>query len=257
MMMAMLASVALAGPVVINEIRTEEFGSSGTSDTDYFELAGTPGESLSGLTYVVLGGSNDGQIQSVTSLAGLSIQADGFFLAARPGFLLGTPDAELNFTFTTFNKTHLLVSGFTGAFGDDLDTDDDGTLDTLPWGSIVDAVGIVNQTDSSVFGFSHYYGATLGFPDVGPDANDSAGPLHIYRDPDVTGLWKIGPAAPAGLLGEDTPGFPNITDGGNGNGGGNGGGGNPIPLPPAAWAAVPMIVGIAASQKWTRRRGSR
>ena len=31
------------------------------------------------------------------------------------------------------NVTYLLVNGFTGVLGDDLDTNDDGTLDATPW----------------------------------------------------------------------------------------------------------------------------
>ena len=34
--------------------------------------------------------------------------------------------------------TMVLVDGFTGAVGDDLDTDDDGVLDVTPWGTVMD-----------------------------------------------------------------------------------------------------------------------
>ncbi len=38
--------------------------------------------------------------------------------------------------------TLLLVENFSGAFEDDLDTDDDGVLDVEPWDSIVDSVAV-------------------------------------------------------------------------------------------------------------------
>lgn len=235
--------------VHINEIRTEEFGSSGTFDTDYFELAGTPNTSLAGMTYLVLGGgSADGQIQSVTDLSSFSLQSDGLFVAAKTGFLLGSPDAEVNFSFSTFNRTHLLVSGFTGHFGDDLDTNDDGTLDTMPWTTIHDAVSLVNQTDPNAYGYNLYYAGSVGYVDVGPDLNDSAGPLHIYRDPDFGGSWVIGPAAPAGLQAHDTPGSPNNTEILYPPGP------VPIPLPAAAWMGLGMVGLLGTCRKRLMRK---
>lgn len=233
--MGLTAGIGRAAPTVINEVRLEEFQGAGTSDTDYFELAGTPGDSLDGLSYLVIAGTSgtDGQIVSLTPLTGFTIPADGFFVAARPGFLLGTPDAEVNFAFSAGgNRTHLLVSGFSGEFGDDLDTNDDGVLDVIPWTSLLDAVGIVNNPDPESFNYKHYYGEILGYTDVGPDAADPAGPLHVFRDPDATGPWTIGPAAPAGLEGLDTPGAPNDGEV------------EPpaIPLPPTAFAALPILV---------------
>lgn len=238
-------SVIAPAEVRLNEIRTEEFGSSGTFDTDYFELAGTPNTSLTGLTYLVLGGgSADGQIQSVTDLSAFSLQSDGLFVGAREGFLLDTPDAEVNFTFLTFNRTHLLVSGFTGAFGDDLDTDDDGALDETPWTSIFDAVSLVNKSDPNVFGYNYYYAGSLGYIDIGPDVNDSSGPLHIYRDPDFDGSWVIGPAAPAGVQGHDTPGSPNNSEIPYPPPGPT-----PIPLPAAAWMSLGVLGLLGACRK--------
>ena len=57
--------------------------------------------------------------------------ANGFFLANLPA------NALENGTLTL-----LLVDNFTGTFGVDLDTDDDGTFDILPWDEIVDSVAV-------------------------------------------------------------------------------------------------------------------
>ena len=40
------------------------------------------------------------------------------------------------------NVTHLLVANFFGTNGQDLDLDDDGTLDEEPWLAVVDAIGL-------------------------------------------------------------------------------------------------------------------
>ncbi|MHC4067821.1 MAG: hypothetical protein ACYSUI_25410, partial [Planctomycetota bacterium] len=68
----------------INEIRIDHFG----ADVDeYFELTGPASESLEGLTYVVIGDASGsgagGGIDAAVDLSGLSIPADGFFLAAE------------------------------------------------------------------------------------------------------------------------------------------------------------------------------
>jgi hypothetical protein len=46
----------------------------------------------------------------------------------------------------------LLVSGFTGAAGQDLDTNDDGIFETTPWGSIVDSIAWNEGTGTALAG---------------------------------------------------------------------------------------------------------
>lgn len=193
--------VSVANAAVINEIRIDQ---PGADNDEYFELFGTPGESLDSLTYLVIGdgGSGSGTIESVTSLAGLSFGATNYFVAAESTFTLGTADfttSSLNFE-NGDNVTHLLVSDFTGANGDDLDTDDDGTLDVTPWSSVSDAVSLVEDP----MGGDQFYGSTLGGSDIGPSGTFV--PAHVYRSPDG-GAFAIGEFDPVG--GFDTPGGPN------------------------------------------------
>ena len=47
----------------------------------------------------------------------------------------------------------LLVKDFTGSPGTDLDTDNDGVLDSTPWDSIVDAVAVSDGGSSD----RHYF----------------------------------------------------------------------------------------------------
>ncbi len=168
------ASNACAPPPVavdINELRIDQPGS---DNDEYFELAGSAGTSLDGLTYLVIGdgAGGSGVIEAVVDLAGQSIPADGFFLTAESSFTLGTPDltAFLNFE-NSDNVTHLLVQGFTGSNGDDLDTNDDGTLDSEPWSQLVDCVALIETVGSGDL----TYCATT----VGPDG--SFVPGHVFR----------------------------------------------------------------------------
>ncbi len=184
----------------INEIRIDQ---SGINNDDYFELAGTEGESLDGLSYIVIGSSTDdgsGVIKSVIDLSGQTIPPDGFFLVAEDTFTLSTADltAALNFE-NGDNVTHLLVEGFTGAVDDDLDADDDGMLDVMPWTAIVDSVAIIENPN----GGDQVYSQLT----VGPDGTDAPG--HVFRDPDVAGLFQIGILDAADANADDTPGMEN------------------------------------------------
>jgi len=185
----------------LNEIRIDQGG----SDYDeYFELAGNPGESLDGLTYVVIGDgtTGSGTIECVVPLDGLSIGAVGFFLYVESSYTTtcgDTPDymdagTPLNFE-NSDNVTHMLVSGFTGANADDLDIDDDWTLDVTPWSAIVDWVSLVESVGTG----DAYYSPNL----VGPDGIYVPG-LSLVCD----GTWVFGDF---GLCVNDSPGMDNAT----------------------------------------------
>ena len=185
--------------VRINEIRIDQPG----SDLDeYVELAGPPGTTLDGLSYLVIGdgASGSGTLEEVIDLAGHAIGGDGFFVVAEKTFTPGIADliTALNFE-NSDNVTHLIVSGFTGADGDDLDADDDGALDSPPWDGIIDLVAVIEEPNPPSGTEFHY-----GPPQVGPDGG--AVPAHVYRcSPSL--VWRVGPFDPA--AGVDTPGAVN------------------------------------------------
>lgn len=195
--LALLATPALA--VTLNEIRIDQ---TSTDNQEYFELLGTPGESLGNLTYIVIGDGTGGSgvIESVTSLAGKVVGTDGYFLGVETSFgtpLCGdTPDAifgtTLNFE-NSDNVTHLLVAGFTGANAQDLDTNDDGILDVTPWSGIIDSVAAVISTTSGDKIYSNRI--------VGPDGTFAPGLILI-----CDGYWVIGDFD---LCVHDTPGMSN------------------------------------------------
>ena len=169
-----------AQAVSINEIRIDNVG----GDTDeYFELAGLPGTSLDGYTYIVIGDGvgGTGTIENVTDLTGQVIQADGFLAVHKAGTVgvCAGYDVDLTLNFENGdNVTHMLVTDFTGAKDDDIDVDDDGVIDNAPWGAIVECVGFVSPPDASLL-----YCDTQ----VGPDGTYVPG--HIFK---CGGDWFIG-----------------------------------------------------------------
>ena len=203
-LLATLGASSLSAQVVINEIRIDQ---GGTDDDEFFELAGPPGTSLAGLTYLVLGDSalGSGVIEQVTTLTGNVIPPSGFFVAAESTFTLGTADLTTTLNFeNTDNVTHLLVSGFTGALNGDLDTNDDGILDSTPWTAVLDRVAIIEE-DNPPASTEYHYGPPL----IGPDLGFVPG--GVYRSPDGAAAlsgWNIGDFDDPSLT--DTPGAPNL-----------------------------------------------
>ncbi len=201
--------VVRAVPIVtINEMRVDQ---PSTDNDEYFELHGASGESLSGLTYVVIGDTSNppdqcGIIEAIVNLTGTTIPGDGYFLCVEDTFTMGGGLASadlilsgagngLNFE-NADNVTHLLVRGFTGSNGQNLDTNDDGVLDVTPWSGVLDQVSLVGPAAGDCT-----YAAT-----VGPDGNFSPG--HVYRCPNGIGAWNVGPFD-FNVGGRDTPGSPN------------------------------------------------
>ena len=149
------------------------------------------------------GTGGSGVIEAVVDLSGQSVPASGYFVAAESTFTLGTADLTTSLNFeNSDNVTHLLVTDFSGANGDDLDTDDDGVLDVTPWTAIVDLIALIEE-ENPASGTEYHYGP----PTVGPDG--AFVPGHAYDCPEG---WQIGAFDPAG--GDDTPGASNSCGGG-------------------------------------------
>lgn len=198
--------------ITINELRinapTEVPGNG-----EYFELfSDVPNASLDGLSLIVLGdlpAEGSGAIEEVISLDGLVMNGNFFVMAGNGTTLVEAPDEmrALNFE-NNDNLTFLLVSGFTGAEGDDLDTDDDGSLDASPWEVILDGLALVIDGDTPPSISEFEYATNLGFPVLGP-AGDFV-PGHVFRSPDGSGVFNIGGFDPDSDDGADTPGMENV-----------------------------------------------
>jgi len=188
----------------INEIRISQ---PGPDFDEYFEIAGPPGFVLNSVQYIVVGATpfaippaQNGFVQTVIDLDGVTIPSNGILLVAKSTFTLGTPDVVANFSFTELrNVTHMLVVGFTGQEGDELDTNNDGTLDVTPWDAILCDVAIVIEPNPDGITQDFYYSDNV----VGPDGFFT--PSHVWRCTDTLD-WQIG-AATLGV--DDTPGEPN------------------------------------------------
>ncbi len=190
----------LTQAVTLNEIRSDQ---PGTDVDEYVELSGPAGTSLDGFSLVILGDGSDGDIgviEEVIDLSGQTIPDDGYFLFGQ--LTSATPDFDVDLNLENgAGATFLLVEGVAGNEGDDLDTNDDGTLDANPWSTISDAVGFASGASGDAT-----YAAQLGFEDVGPDGDFRPG--HLFRNRD-DGNWRIGAFDPEG--GFDTPGAINAS----------------------------------------------
>ena len=139
-------------------------------------------------------------VESVTPLQGQRLDPSGYFLArqasARDERL--TRGRILDFHFENAdNVTHLLVRGYHGVVGQDLDYDDDGYLDLEPWDEVLDALALL-ASDPDLAGDRAYSRRRIG-PDHG------FVPTHVFRDGEG---WVMGRYE---LCDEDTPGRSNAT----------------------------------------------
>ncbi|MDA1262067.1 MAG: hypothetical protein O3B75_04130 [Planctomycetota bacterium] len=203
-----LGSNALAVDPVINEIRVDQ---PGIDLSEYVEFKGTPGSSLEGLTLVVMGDDDaasppnqNGTIESVVELSG-NFSSSGFFVLAESTYQFGTADqvAILNFE-NPDNVTFLLVSGFTGSNGQDLDTNNDGILDVLPWTAIISSVALIQTANPDGTNADFVYSTNR----VGPDGTSSPAQIWLCAD---SNTWRIGSSDTT--LGTDSPGVANPTCG--------------------------------------------
>jgi hypothetical protein len=205
-LVAMFALTASAfAQIRMNEIRCDQTG----ADVDeYIELSGPAGAALTGYSLIVLGDTGSsgtcGVIEEVFSFSPYSIQADGYFAVVDgdgaptlTGYDATLGAGTLNFE-NSDNVTYLLVTGFSGTDGSDLDTNDDGVLDSTPWTSLVDHVGINKGTVPNCTTEERLYSTNV----VGPDG--SFAPGHVFR---CGNSWYIGPFDPS--TGVDTPGRAN------------------------------------------------
>ncbi|GAB4574360.1 MAG: ExeM/NucH family extracellular endonuclease [Anaerolineae bacterium] len=124
---------AQAADPVINEF---VFNHTGTDTNEFIEVFGTPNTDYSALTLLEIEGDSTGAgvIDGVFPLG--TTNGAGFWTT---GFLNQLENGTVSV---------LLVEGFTGSARDDLDTNNDGTLDSMPWSRIVDSVAVTDGGSS-------------------------------------------------------------------------------------------------------------
>jgi len=189
---------------VINEFSASTTG----TDVEFIEIFGEPNTDYSAYTVLEIegdfSGTNTGTVDEVINLG--TTDANGFYLVNLPANALENGSLSL-----------LLIKDFTGAFGDDLDTNENGSLDVTPWDAVVDAVSVYDGGASDL---------TYGVPTLGPnyDGVSSFAPGGASRipdgfDTDATSDWIRNDFDLAGIpgyagsitIGEayNTPGAPN------------------------------------------------
>lgn len=149
------------------EPKINEFSASTTgADVEYVEILGAANTDYSAYTVIAIEGDLTGA-GVVDQVIGLGItNASGFYLASLPA------NALENGT-----QSFLLVKDFAGAPGEDLDIDNNGSLDSTPWASVADAVSVSDSDAGDV---------TYSVPVLGPnyDGVSSFAPGGASRFPD-------------------------------------------------------------------------
>ncbi|MBO6824966.1 MAG: choice-of-anchor I family protein [Sneathiella sp.] len=210
---------------IINEF---VFNHTGSDTNEFVEIMGDPNADLSNYWILQIegdGNSTTGVIDSAIQLG--STDADGYWTT---GFLGNE--------FENGTTSLLLVEGFTGAEGDDIDLNDDGTIDNALWTTVVDSVavndgGATDATYANVTLNSGFDGGafTVGGASRIPDGTDTDSASDWVRnDFNLSGIDGNNGAVNDGET-ANTPGTANGEDGGN-NGGNNGGGNTDVPFVP-------------------------
>ncbi|WP_424986112.1 choice-of-anchor I family protein [Microbulbifer sp. S227A] len=158
---------------MISEFQPNPIGSDPANVT--FELSGIAGASLSGTLLSIESDAGDiGVIDSVATISG-TYDANGLLTVTLP-------DLE-NPSFTV-----ALVDTFTGTVGDDLDSDDDGTIDvslaSLGITTVHDAIGVPDSATDQGF----LFGAQLGGVDFAYTGDE---PRLIFRSGSTGDLFAV------------------------------------------------------------------
>lgn len=196
-----------SGPV-INEFSASTTG----TDVEYLEVYGDGDTDYSDLTILQVEGdaSSSARGTVVGSYPVGTTDADGLWLG----------DLAAN-SLQNGTLTLMLVDGWSGAAGEVLDSDQDGTIDATPWTDVVDDVAV----DTGEAGTLTYSSSVLGPNYDGPSSFAPGGASRIPdgTDTDTASDWVRNDFDLAGIEGHgtttlddgealNTPGAPNTTE---------------------------------------------
>ncbi|MBK8020521.1 MAG: ExeM/NucH family extracellular endonuclease [Chloroflexi bacterium] len=174
---------------VINEF---SWSHTGTDTNEYMEVYAEPNTDLSTLTLVIIEGDSGSTLGNLVRAVPVgTTDASGFWWT---GFVATD-------TFQNGSQTGLLVEGFSGTVGTDLDTNNDGTLDSTPWTNILDGVAVndnaaTDKTYTPVVLLPNYDGLSTFIP-------GGASRIPNGTDTDAVADWARNDFELAGI-----PGFP-------------------------------------------------
>lgn len=173
-------------------IRAVFFNPPGTDNgTEYVEISHTASTTLTNMHLLEIeGDGGNGNINSAINLNMYSTGTNGLLLIRDAvTALVPAPSAATNVVVFDFSPdlqngttTFILVTGFTGVVGDDLDPDNDGTLNTTPWASVQ---GAVSATDGGAT--DDQYADDVGGVNL-PDIAAFAAEAIIFYN---SGYWAI------------------------------------------------------------------
>jgi hypothetical protein len=176
--------VGLAANPLLNEF---VFNHVGTDTNEFVEIKGDANTDYSAFAILQIEGdtTSAGIIDSVHTLG--TTDANGYWIT---GFLSNL--------FENGTVTLILVKDFSGSTGNDLDTNNDGVLDSAPWTSIADDVAVF---DGGASDFT-YSGTVLapGFSG-NPFTPGGASRIPDGTDTDTSGDWMVNDFDGAGIPG--------------------------------------------------------
>lgn len=181
------------GPTVTDpKINEFVFNHTGTDTNEYVEVFGDANTDYSAFAILQIEGDGTGAgVIDTVHIVGTT-DTGGYWFT---GFL--------NNAFENGTVTLLLVKDFVGAAGNDLDTDNDGVLDSTPWTSIVDDVAV---SDGGAGDFA-YSGTVLAPGFGGPFTPGGASRIPDGTDTDSVDDWMVNDFDLAGI-----PGFTGTPD---------------------------------------------
>ena len=199
---ALAFAAALAQPAPAQKITEVVFDHAGTDTHEYVEVAANPASVVPpGVADTVLVDLSSYRIVELDGSTAGGGSPGRILHVFQPGQTNGSGLWSTGYLSSTLERpvfTILLVSGFAGTPGDDLDPNDDGVLDVAPWSAVADGVAF---SDGSA-------GRTYAAPVLGPGfdgaatAPGGASRFPYYGDTDSATDWKRND-----FDGEGLPGF--------------------------------------------------
>lgn len=126
------AHTANCGGAILEPTINEFSASTTGTDVEFVEFFGSAETDYSTYTLLEIEGDAGAAVGTVDEVIALgTTDANGLFLVNLPANALENGTLSL-----------LLVKNFSGATGNDLDTDNDGIFDTTPWEALVDSVAV-------------------------------------------------------------------------------------------------------------------
>ena len=171
-------SVPLINEMVINTV--------GTDTNEFVEVLGEPDVDYSGLTLIEIEGDATSAVGTVDEVITLGLtDLNGYWTTGY-----------LNNALENGTITLLLVQGFTGALGADLDTDNNGVFDVTPWTVIVDSIAINDGGATDVS-----YSTLILLPNFDGNTNAVGGASRIPNGVDTNAVadWMRNDYDGAGL----------------------------------------------------------